>query len=262
MADNNAVAPHVVYVGEAVGSAGMGGTLTSAVNDESLRVLAGEEDIAEQLGTFKVGLASDAGDLQSTGVLDSYGYERNLIGSSLQFKTSIAGVATQSIDKVVGLSGGGVVENEGAIDIGDEGEDGDEAVVFAPEPTVIVKGGFVVDANGSVLGQTSSGTSSLASKRPSRPAASPALPKRPSRQPPETPLTQQKRGRGLTLGQLMGSSSTSSRGRVTRTRADASWINDAKKDDDDADDDNLSLDRKKRDREGRRGRGQNKKYDD
>ena len=104
LGDSNAItAPHVVYVGPTGGF--VAHMTIAAVNNDSLRVLAGEEDVAEQLGTFKVGLASDAGDLQSTGVLDSYGYERNLMGNSLQFKTSIAGVATQSIDKVVGLSG-------------------------------------------------------------------------------------------------------------------------------------------------------------
>ena len=245
----NAILPHAVYVGSTTG--GFVAHTISAVNDDSLRVLVGEQDVAEQLGAFKLGLANNnTGDLRSTGVLDSYGYETNIIGKSLQFKTDISGVAAQKIDTIVGLSGG-VVENEGPIGIVEyESEDDNDADLAVPEPTV-VRGGFVVDANGSVIGHTKSKPSSA--RRPSRPA-----PPRPS----ETPLTQQKRGRGLTLGQLMDSpSSSSSRGRVTRTRADASWINDAKKDDDD-DVDNLSLNRKQRERAQRRGRGRNKKYDD
>ena len=173
MGDNNDSAPHVVFVGSTGGF--VAHTTIAAVNNVSLRVLAGEEDVAEQLGTFRVDLASDAGDLQSTGVLDSYGYERNLIGSSLQFKTSIAGVATQSIDKVVGLSGGGVVENEDVdgMDIesdDDGGDEDDDENLAVPEPTV-VRGGFLVDQNGSVIGESkSSSRPASAIKRPFRPA--------------------------------------------------------------------------------------------
>ena len=164
---DNAGAPHVIYVGGgAVGSVGTSSTATiAAVNDQSLRVLAGEESVAEQLGTFTTGLVGgDGGDIRSTGTLDSFGYESSMLSNSLQFKPSISGVAAQKIDTIVGLSGG-VESAEDTIGIGDEGEDGDEAVVFAPEPT-IVRGGFVVDANGSVLGQTKSKPSPV--RRPSR----------------------------------------------------------------------------------------------
>lgn len=263
----NTSAPHVVYVGEGAGSAMTTHTI-SAVNEDSLRVLAGEEGIAEQIGTFTTVLVGGDGDITSTGTLDSYGYENNLMGNSLRFKNSISGVAVQSTDAVVDLSGG-VESGEDAIGIGDN----DEAD-FAPEPTVVaVQGGFLVDQNGSVVGEVKN--SSSKPSKPSRPAPprppSAASPARTTRQggraAAQTPFTEQKMGRGLTLGELMDDDSTSpstnnnSRGKHSRTKSDDSWI---KKDDDEtqvADVDQFSLERKRRERAERKGRGQNKNND-
>jgi hypothetical protein len=248
---NNASAPHVVYVG----STG-GGSVThtiSAVNEDSLRILAGEESVAEQIGTFKLGLASssDGGttsELRSTGTLDSYGYETDIMGNSLRFHPHISGVATQSIDTVVGLSG----------DIGDNDDEG-----VAPEPTVVVKGGFIVDENGSVIGQTkmpsSSSPSASTVRRPTR--APPPAPKsastvkRPTRTPPPPPTPQDKGP--MTIGELMMKSPSSSaaasgrRAKVVSTQylqSDTSWRKDNK--------DKFSTERKLKERATRKGRGQ------
>ena len=252
---DNANAPHVVYVGST------GGSVThtiSAVNEDSLRILAGEESVAEQIGTFKLGLASssDGGttsQLRSTGILDSYGYETDIMGNSLRFHPHISGVATQSIDTVVGLSGGaGVESGEDSIDIGGNDE------VFTPEPTVVVKGGFIVDENGSVVGHTKMPPSASTVKRPTR--APPAAPKSastvrrpPTRTPP--PPTPQDKG-PMTIGELMmkspSSSSAASRRRAKVStqylQSDTSWRKDNK--------DKFSTERKLKERATRKGRGQ------
>ena len=230
--------------------------------------------MAEQLGAFKLGLANNnTGDLQSTGILDSYGYETNIMGKSLQFKTGILGVAAQKIDTIVSLSGG-TVENEDVIDIGDvDGNDvfdddsddddddddddgaGDNATSRVPEPTV-VRGGFIVDQNGSVIGESKSSSirrPASAIKRPSR-----APPARPTSSPAASPYTQRGKGR-MTLRELMESpapppsSSTrppapaapNTRARVSQkyTKSDTSWR------------DNFSVERKQQERAARKGRG-------
>ena len=265
----NAILPHVVYVGSTTG--GFVTHTISAVNDDILRVLVGEQDVAEQLGAFKLGLANNnTGGLQSTGILDSYGYETNVMGKSLQFKTGISGVAAQKLDTLVGLSGG-AVENEDVIDIGDvDGNDvfdddaadddddddddgaGDNATGRVPEPTV-VRGGFIVDQNGSVIGESKSSIRRPASaiKRPSR-----APPARPTSSPAASPYTQRGKGR-MTLRELMESPPPSSstrppapaapntRARVSQkyTKSDTSWR------------DQFSVERKQQERAARQGRG-------
>ena len=252
----NAILPHAVYVGSTTG--GFVAHTISAVNEDSLRVLAGEQDVAEQLGgTFKLALANNnnTGDLQSTGILDSYGYETNIMGKSLQFKTGISGIAAQKIDTIGGLSGG-AVENEYVIDDDDDDDDdgaGDNATGRVPEPTV-VRGGFIVDQNGSVIGESKSSSISRpasAIKRPSR-----APPARPTSSPAASPYTQRGKGR-MTLRELMESPPPSSstrppapaapntRARVSQkyTKSDTSWR------------DNFSVERKQQERAARQGRG-------
>jgi hypothetical protein len=116
----------------------------------------------------------------------------------------------------------------------------------------VARGGFLVDQNGSVIGESKSSISRPASaiKRPSRPAP-PRPPSVAQRAGAQTPFTEQKKGRGLTLGELMESppsapaAAPNTRARVSKkyTRGDTSWR------------DNFSVERKQQERAARKGRG-------